>query len=467
MYSLRRTLAVRFSLTVFVALLLIALWAYLGARRILRDELDRGLLAASQIEAAALAQGLPIAPHPGPPERDRFVATVNRFVAARNADGDITATNTPLAVDLALDRRSFARAPAEGPVWVNQSWEGEPIRSVYVPAPRGNSTGATVIQVAASLDPLRAGTREILVFMLGTVLLGSVATAIGGAWLARSSVAPVRTITRQAESVKPQAVGQRITAHADAEEFQGLVRVLNDMLARLERALESQRRMIADAGHDLRTPLTAMRSAVEIGLRGTRRPEEYRELLTSVLEEIDHLQAMSDALITLARVEAGELAPHCVATPLRDVAAASVERARGHADGRDIRLTDGTGDDVAEVDPDLVTLVLDQLLDNAVVHTPSGTRVAVHVRGEPRTVAIAVEDDGPGLPEELYTQLFDRFYRADPARTRAGAGLGLTIAAAIATAHGGTITADRGALGGLRVTLRLPRDRQGPPPDRV
>ena len=138
------------------------------------------------------------------------------------------------------------------------------------------------------LNPLQEAIREVLFLMLGTVFLGAVATAIGAGWLAQTSVMPVLEITAQARSVQP-GVPRRITAHADTQEFAGLVDVLNDAFERLERAFDAQRRMITDAAHDLRTPLTAMRGEAEIALRGERTPDEYRHTLQSMLEEVDQL----------------------------------------------------------------------------------------------------------------------------------------------------------------------------------
>ncbi|NIM49786.1 MAG: HAMP domain-containing protein [Gemmatimonadales bacterium] len=458
MYSLRRTLAVRFSLTIFVALLFIALWAYLGAQRVLRRELDRSLAAAAQLQSAALAAGLPIAVHTEPARMDEFIDMVNRFVAVRNAETTVVASNTYLAFDLPLDEASFERALTGEQVWTTQNWGRNRVRSFYGPAPAENRTDEAVVQVSASLRPLAAASREVLFLLLGTVLLGTVATALGAGWLAGSSVAPVEEITQQAEGIQAGPVDQRITAHADVDEFAGLVKVLNGMLQRLDRAFESQRRMIADAGHDLRTPLTAMRGQLEVALRGERHPDAYRSTLNSVLEEVDHLISISDSLVLLARLDAGELALDRVDTDVAAIVDGATGHARARADGREIRFTGPTSDATAAVDAQMLSVVINQLLDNCIKHTPPDTRVQATVTADATDVTVTVEDDGPGLPAEVLPHLFEHFYRSDAARSRTGAaGLGLTVAAAIVDAHGGTIEAAGSALGGLRVTLRLPR----------
>ncbi len=457
MYSLRRTVSVRFSLTICAALLVIALWAFLGARRVLQESLDRNIAAEAHLQIAVLSSRLPIAIQPEHEDWPSFVRQVNRFVVVRNAEGVIVQTNTPLAADLPLDRESFARARRGEVAWARQRWHDGRIRSLYRTVPAGGRADQDVLHVAASLQPLNEASREVLFLMLGTVLLGVVATVIGANWLSATTVAPVLEITEQARSIQPSG-RQRITAYADIEEFAGLVEVLNDAFQRLERAYDAQRRMIADAGHDLRTPLTAMRGAVEVALRGEREPSEYRAVLTSVLEDVDYLTSISKSLALLARLEAGEL-------PLergdRDVGAL-IERATTKAQARDAERVfryEARSDDLsAPVDGELLSIAVNHLLDNTIKHTPPGTNVRVTLQGDSEVVSIRVDDSGSGIPEADLPNLFEHFYRSDSARTRTGAaGLGLTVAAAIAHAHGGSISATRSPLGGLRVTLSVPR----------
>ncbi len=462
MQSLRRTLAVRYSATLFVALLLIALWAYLGTQRILRRELDRDLAAVAQLELALIAAGLPLPAQPEVDSFDRFVETVNRFVVLRDGTGTLVAHNTPYAGMLAADRDMIARAAAGEWVWTSTSLGGRAFRSVYVAAPSPDGEDL-IVQVAASLLPHHRATALILLFMLGTVVLGTVATVFGARWMAGSAVAPVAEITHEADAITPMARGQRITAHAHVAEYHGLVRVLNEMLERLDQGREAQRRIIADVGHDLRTPITAMHGEIEIALRSDRSTDEYRRVLASVLEEVERLTSISDSLILLARLETGQLVPERQPTNLTMLVAQAVHRVRGREGGYTVVLQNASGDHAGEVDRSMVGLAVDHLLDNVTKHTRPGTTAHVTVSSSPTDVTIAVEDDGLGLPDDLLPHLFERLYRGDAARTRAGgAGLGLTIAAAIADAHEGTIHAARSRYGGLRIALQLPRTpRQG------
>ena len=454
MHSLARTLAVRFCATIFVALLLIGLWAYVGTQRVLRKDLDSGLQSALELESAVLASGHELQIQIDVPDHATFVTSVNRYVAVRDFDGAILDANTPLARDLPVRQDALVTVRGGTRVWTTDDWRGTRVRSLY-----GLASTGDILQVAGSLEPIESANRRILFLILGTVLLGTVVTAMGATWLARSSLAPVREITAQAEAIPP-AAGRRITVHGDVEEFHGLVKVLNAMLERIDRALEAQRRMIADAGHDLRTPITAMRGEIEVALRTPRDPEGYRAVLRSVLEEVEHLRTISDALMLLARVDAGTLEPFRVPIDVADLVRAVGEHNGSLAGERTITVAVPTGPIDATVDARLLRVVIDQLLDNAAKHTPPRTRVNVELTANHDWLRIAVDDDGPGIAPDALPHLFDRFYRDDAARTRqGGAGLGLSVAAAIVRAHGGSIEARRSDRGGLRVDLRLPRSQ--------
>jgi two-component system OmpR family sensor kinase len=229
------------------------------------------------------------------------------------------------------------------------------------------------------------------------------------------------------------------------------------MLARLERSSHWNRQIIRDLGHDLRTPIATLRAAVETALWTERRPEQYREALASTLEEIDRLTLINDALGLLAKLESGEVEPTLAETDVRAVVQQAVDRARERLGRHEIRFPGSPEPVPARVDARLLGMVLDQLLDNAGQHTPPGTKVDVTVAAKDGIVRLAVEDQGPGVPEEMLGQLFDRFHRGDPARGRqAGAGLGLTLAAAVVDLHGGRVTAERGSPQGLRISIELP-----------
>jgi two-component system OmpR family sensor kinase len=397
--------------------------------------------------------------HPRAHGLETFVRDINRFAAQRSPDGTITGANTPLAYRLPNDSASFAAALAGRPAWATLRWEAGRTRSVFLPAPAGSPPGGTVIQVAAALAPIEQASRAILLRMLGTALAGSLITFVGAWWLAGSVTGLVGAIAAQAQAIQPRARPHRISDRGDFAELRGLVEVLNDMLGRLDRALEQQRQMVADVGHELRTPVTAIAGEIEVGLRTPRSPEAYRAILASTLQETQRLATIVETVLLLARLDDQQPPLRLQPVDVGSVAQAAVARGRGR--GADLSLELGPAEDRAGAlygDAKMLELLVDQLVDNVIRHTPPGTAARLQIREEPEGVTLVIDDAGPGVAPELLPRIFDRFVRGDAARTRtAGAGLGLTVAAAIVAAHRGRIAAEPSPMGGLRVQITLPR----------
>jgi two-component system, OmpR family, sensor kinase len=455
-FSLQRTLAVRFSLTVFVALLGLSLWGYLGVRSTLMRQLDRSLESSARLQVNNLAANGNLDVHESV-ELNHFIENGNRFVVIRDSTGRILTSNTALARDLPLETRSFRKSREGSRALITQQWHGQGFRSIYLPVPRTRRTEAAVVQVGASLISLDASLSTVVLQMVGTVLLVTLATAIGAGWLAGSAVAPVHQITAQARAITGEVAGQRITAHANVSEFHGLTEVLNTMVARLERASQWHRRIIRDLGHDLRTPITAMRAGVEVALWGERSPDDYRRILASTLEEIDRLSLIGDALVLLGRFQAGEVTLDLAEIDARVLAGKAVAAARDGVGSHPVTLVQPAEPVPIRADVRLMRMVLDQLLDNARRYTPPGSPIEVTVRAQETGAVITVEDNGAGVSDEVLPHLFEPFYRSDLARAREGGpGLGLTATASIVTLHAGTVVAERGPGGGLRVTVTLP-----------
>ena len=455
--SLRRTLAVRYSLTMAAALLAIAVWAYVGVRHTLVDQLEESLRTTYRLQSLNLAAQGRVTPTPGGmPEA--YVRDINRLVIVRDSSGHIVQANTDLARTLALDPARLEEALAGRIVAYRTTWTLGSALAIAGPVPRGGPPGTAVVEVGASLAQLEGRSRAILYRMLLTALLGSLATLVGAWWLAGSALSPVREITEQADRIQGTTSGERITVHAHVEEMRGLVQVLNAMLGRLERAHQWHRHMIRDLGHDLRTPITTMRASIEVALLGHRTADEYRRVLASTLEEVDRLALIGDGLSLLGRLESGALTARLERRDVRPLVLEAVARARDRVGGHPVFFEPPAEPMPAGVDARLFGLALDQLLDNAVRHTPSGTRVDVALGHAGGRLTITVEDAGPGVPDSLLPHLFERFYRADAARGReSGPGLGLTVVAVITDLHHGRATAERGPGGGLRVRLELPR----------
>ena len=456
--SLRTTLSIRFSLTMLVTLLALTFWAYLGVRQTLMGELDRSLSGSARLQVNALA-ALPPMPAGQTFPADYFVRDINRFVVVRDSTGGVLGSNSVRARDLPFHADAFAGSRLAAPRLITYRWGGRDFRSVYLAVPSG-PTHAAVVQVGASLAPLEGNLDRILLRMLITVMLGTLATAFGAGWLADSAIAPVREITAQARSITGQNPGQRITTSAAVSEFGGLREVINAMVARLEQASEWHRRIIRDLGHDLRTPVTAMRAAVEVALWRERTPDEYRGVLGSTLEEIDRLCLICDALRLLGRLQAGDVTLTHELLDARRLAREAVAAGQDSLGAHTILLVEPKDAVPIRADRRLMRMVLDQLLDNARRYTPPDSRIEIEVGADGGHAVITVEDDGPGVADEVLPHLFEAFYRSDTARAREGGpGLGLTATQAIITLHGGTVAASRGSQGGLRVTATLPLGR--------
>jgi signal transduction histidine kinase len=282
---------------------------------------------------------------------------------------------------------------------------------------------------------------DVLVALLAVVVLGTGATLVGAWWLAGSAVRPVWEITAQATHIESGTLAQRIAVHADTEEYRELVGVLNRMLERLERGFEAQRRLTADVGHELRTPLTAMRGEIEVALRTPRSPDDYRRVLHSLLEEIEHLSDFTDDVLFVTRAESrlmrAERQPADVNALVRD----AVERWRPRFDQAGVRLSLALGERLpaASLDARMMHRLLDHLLENAVAHSPADGTVEVATGGDSGRIHLAVTDAGKGIPAAAAGQVFEPFFRLDPARTRdGGAGLGLSVVAAVARLHDGS-----------------------------
>jgi two-component system heavy metal sensor histidine kinase CusS len=284
--------------------------------------------------------------------------------------------------------------------------------------------------------------RDLLIALTAVVIAGTSATLMGAWHFTSSAVRPVAEITAQAMRIEAGTLDQRIVAHADTEEYEGLVGVLNRMLERLEQGFTAQRRFTADVSHELRTPLTALRGQIEVALRAPRTQPQYVQVLRSSLEEIDRLAALSTDLLFISRADARLVTPRLVPTDVAALMRERLERLRPQFRERDLSLSCAFPSPAQVlVDPDLVDRILNQLLDNAVRYTPAGGAVTVQLyRLPPEALRLSVENTGPGIDPASLPHLFEAFYRADPARTRSeegGTGLGLTLVAAIARLHGG------------------------------
>lgn len=460
--SLRRTLAVRFAATMAVGLAIIALALWYAASAVMRRQVDQSIASAAflivnETEASTTCPGGAPAPVP---VGWRFDQEINRYVVIRDPHCVVVRAIPGWAMDLPADSAAVAAAREGQVTYSNAEWHGKPMRSAYRAVRVEGTTAPLVVQVAASLDPLYARQREVLVVMLTIVVFGTVAAYFGARGLASAAVGPVLEITEQATHIEAGTLDQRITAQGTVMEYVGLVGVLNRMLDRLSRAFAAQRRFTTNVSHELRTPLTAVRGEIEVALRSERSSREYQRVLHSALEEIDRMSTMTEELLLITRAEVGLIKAQREPTDVDTLVLAALERLRPRIEEKGLRVeriaptTDGG---MARLDPPLMARLLNELLENAVQFTDYDGRIFIRREQLPDRLRLVVEDSGPGIPPEDLPHLFDPYFRADEARTRgASTGLGLTAAAAIARLHGGTIRAANRTEGGARFEVELP-----------
>ena len=321
-------------------------------------------------------------------------------------------------------------------------------RILAEPVPAGGA-----IVVARSLserdDALDRIARELLIAGPLAVLLASLA----GYGLAAAALRPVEAMRRRAAVVSAATPGMLPVPPA-RDEISRLAVTLNEMLSRLQAALEHERRFVADASHELRTPVALLRTELELALRRPRAPEELQLALRSALVEAERLSQLADDLLLLARTEDGSLPVRSerieVAAVFETVTTRFATRAR--ESGRALRAEPTTV--VISADPNRLEQALDNLVENALSY--GAGEVTIFAEARENVLDLHVADRGPGFDDAFLDRAFDRFSRADKARSEGGSGLGLSIVQLIAEAHGGRATASNRAGGGADVWLTLP-----------
>ncbi len=383
-------------------------------------------------------------------------ATNDAVAQVLDPSGRVLANTREAGAVTVLDPSAARRARA-APIIARASvgTEREPYRVLARPMGAGDRR---LVVVATSLEPTEAAVaRARDALLLGGAL--AVVGATAGAWfLAAAALRPVERMRREAADISEHDRAARLNVPSTRDEIAALGATMNQLLARLQGALTRQREFIADAGHELRTPLALLGTELELASTRERTREELADSIRHAAVATDRLQHLADELLFLARDEDRD-APAAEPVPMIDVVAASLAAFRGRATERVVTLTPTIdGDPMLTVAPASFRRVVDNLLDNALRYAPAGSTIEVRGRCDGADVVLEVLDQGPGFPVDFLTDAFERFSRADDARARTngGTGLGLAIVHAVAVSEGGTASAANRPGGGAEVVVRLP-----------
>ncbi|MGA2097182.1 MAG: ATP-binding protein [Candidatus Acidiferrum sp.] len=300
------------------------------------------------------------------------------------------------------------------------------------------------------------------------IFLGLLLAGTGGYFLARKSLAPVVAMGAQARQIGATNLHARLPVLNPNDELGQLATIFNDLLDRLDQSFERQRRFIADASHELRTPLAILRGEAEVALSQTgRTAQDYLDSLKILHEETSRLIKIVEDLFTLTRADSGQYPLTLQEIYLEEIVTDCAQFARTLAREKNIQLTvDASAECHMQADPALLRRMILNLLDNAIKYTNAGGGVEIACRATPASFEVHVTDTGPGIPPELQSRIFERFFRADPARQRfereGGAGLGLSIALWTAQTHCGRLELVRSDATGSHFAVYLPKPADAP-----
>ncbi|HTB94899.1 MAG TPA: ATP-binding protein [Candidatus Sulfotelmatobacter sp.] len=326
--------------------------------------------------------------------------------------------------------------------------------------PEDQTVSLVILQ---SLHPQKEIMEDIRHTFYWVIPIALLLASAGGYFLARKSLAPVTDMAAQARGMGAARLSERLEVSNPRDELGTLALSFNELLDRLEKSFEQQRRFVADASHELRTPVAILQGETEVTLsRPDRSPEEYRETLAILRDESHRLARIIEDLFTLTRADAGQYPLNLRDLYLDELAADVLHRTRSLALAKGVSLTSSIQPELPlNADEDLLRRMLLNLLDNAIKYAPAGGMINVDCRLDGNSYVLRVSNTGPGIPAELQSRIFERFFRADKARSRSegdtgGAGLGLSIARWIAEAHHGRLELTQSDTSGTTFTAYLP-----------
>lgn len=481
MQSIRTRLSLNYFLVLLLGMTLAGALAWLAVERLYLDTQRENLLAQARLIAAAL-EGSPLPS--GPAEPYSQTANVAPGVHTRLiSEGGAVVVGLPLSeaftqVPVAEQSASIPTSELVRRPEISSALNGMPAtairrvlgtrRVLYAAAPVTAADGQIrgIVYIATPLPATGLPTNLILQ-LLGALAAAVLLATLAGTLLARRLARPLEEFARAAAAISKGMLGRRVETDSTIRELHSLGRTFNEMAESLRQSDEVKKAFLADVTHELRTPLTVIKGTIETLEDGALDDTEGRgPLLTSMQRETDRLIRLVNELLVLTRADAGSLPLSLRPLDLAELAQTRCEVFAGLAARRGIKIvcrSEYHSDLLA--DPDRLSQVLDNLLDNAIRHSPKNSTITVTVQPARNGVECSVSDQGTGIPARHLPFIFERFYRVDSSRTRhgtdGGTGLGLAIARALVHAHGGQITAQSVEGEGTTITFWLPTVEAG------
>ncbi len=443
-------------LGVVVALLVVV--AYGATVRTLTYSLDQTLVKEAEAYSAAMA---------GAPSDAALIDATRAYLTARTGSesGGITPillvrfSNGRVISNSAVRIEDAPGGPTTdtvGPAYRRVTLDGETYRVLATPI-LSSGQPAGVFEAALAEGPIQSTAQGVAATLSAAGLI-ALALALPLSYLAtRRALSPLRRMAVDAEAISHARPGGRIVYNGPRDELGSLASSLNEMLARLEYAFSDQRRFVADASHELRTPVAVVRGNIELLRSGRATGAEAAESIEMIEHESVRMSRLLDELLSLARLEDASRAQF---QPLEARTLLEEAAARGRSLAERAITIDGPCNLWVMGDPDLLDQALVNVVRNAVAHTHPGGRITLSCNSDESSVRLTVTDDGPGIPDEDLGRVFDRFYRSPTSRrdgASGGAGLGLAITNRLIELHGGSIHAENADPHGARFVIALPR----------
>ena len=445
---LRITLA--FAAAMALVLTALGLFVYLKYGDHLNGTFDQGLRSREADVGALVARS-----GAGLKDPDARIDKEESFAQVLGSNGEIVDTVPQLAGHPLLTGNDLERASRGETFFNRDSVPGLEGHARLLAGPVQSHGRTVVVIVGGSVDDRDESLANLRTILLIGGPMALLLASVAGYWVAGTALRPVEAMRRRAAEITAAGPDQRLPLPDTDDELRRLAETLNAMLARLEAALARERAFVDDASHELRTPLAMHKTELELALRYAETPEEMRAALRSAIEEVDRLVELAEDLLVLARSQDGKLALDLRAVGVRDVFDGVRRRfaERVESSGRELVVEDADG---LQVEGDRLRLdqALSNLVENAIQHGDGG--ITVRATPSDGQVELHVEDRGPGFPPEFIDRAFDRFSRADPARSGGGTGLGLAIVEAIANAHRGSAHVRNRDAGGADAWIEIP-----------